>query len=268
MDTQMIIPLLSADTTLEDHPIVVSHTNISPISNAKIRDSNLSKDLQPLATRYGLNLSQSCRTENLLCLLLMHQSSHNPKESASTCVRTAIKILETGWYIDIRDWSQNASLSFEDPNTGEAVWSTNLFRLVDLILTPFRHRTVYIYFDKNGDISGKPETTSNWCQCRFHQHVFNHGSKTVTLLFNVNNQIKGLFLQANDIKGFDDLGIFFQHPKHPEYIISNPFTCDEFANPRPGLDQRQREILSEIQGNYAASARKQPSTTYLEVRLN
>jgi hypothetical protein len=266
MDAQMIIPLSSTDTTLEDYPIVVSHTNISPISRAKIRDSNLLKDLQPLATRHRVNLSQSCATETLLCLLMMHQSSHNSGESASTCVGTAIKTLETEWYADIRDWSQNASLSFEDPNTGEAVWSTNLFRLVDLILTPFRHRTVYICFDKNGDISGKPDTTSTWRQCRYHQHFFNHESETVILLFDVNNQIKGLFLQPKDIHSFDDLGIFFQHPKHPKYIISNPFTFDEFANPRLGLDQRQSEILSEIQD--AASARKQPSTTYLEVRLN
>jgi hypothetical protein len=268
MDTQIIIPLLSTNTTLKDQPIVVSHTNLSPISNAKIQNSDLSKDLQPLATRYGLNLSESYATETLLCLLLMYQSSQNPSDSTNTYVGTAIKILETGWYTDIQDWSQNASLSFKNPNTGEAVWSMNLIRLVDLILTPFRHRTVYICFDTNGDISGKPDTTSIWRQGHFLQHLFDYESKTVTLLFDVNNQIKGLFLQANDIKRFDNLGIFFQHPKHPKYIISNPFTCDEFTNPRPGLDQRQREILSEIQSNYAASARKQPSTTYLEVCLN
>ena len=249
----MIIPLHFADTPLKDHPIVVSHSNISPISYAKFRDFNLSKDLQPLATRYGSNLSQSCPTETLLCFLLMHQTSHNPKKPVSTRVRTAIEILETAWYKDIQDWSQNAYLSFEDSNTGEAMWGTNLFRLVDLILTPFRHRTVYVYFDKNGDISGKPDTTSKWRQCRFQQYVLNHENETIVLLFNVNNQIKGLFLQPNDIKRFDNLGIFFQHPKHPDYIISNPFTCDEFANPRPDSDQRQRQILSEIRGNCAAS---------------
>lgn len=80
--------------------------------------------------------------------------------------------------------------------------------------------------------------------------------------------MKGLILPINDIKKFEDFGIYFQHPTHPDCILFNPFSCKEFAEPRPGSDQRRRKIESELWKSYAALAREEPATDYAEVRLN
>ena len=180
-----------------------------------------------------MNLRERFWTETFLRFLLLHRTSYNPEESASTRVVTTIKILETEWRADIRHSSQNESFSPEDPNTGEVIWNIYLFRLFKLILTPLRSWTAYFYCDKKGDISGKPDTTGIWRECCFLNYDLNHREKMLALLFKVDNQIRGLTLCANGIKKFDDFGIYFQHPTHRDCILFNPFSCDEFVKPAP-----------------------------------
>lgn len=103
----MIIPVFSADAPVKCRtiPIVVSRTNVSPLSHAAIRDPNLVKDLQPFATWYSLDLCETFLTDILLHFLLFCQTTFGPKGAAATRVKTAIKILETAWVMNIGDWS-------------------------------------------------------------------------------------------------------------------------------------------------------------------
>jgi hypothetical protein len=270
MDVQMVIPVPAGDTSVKSHivPVVVSHTNASPLSHAALRDPNLVKDLQSFATRYGLNLHQTFPTGSLLRSLLYYQITYEPKEAAATRIQTAIKVLEAAWYIDIRCWVRSKSLSLEDPITGEVVWSHCLTNFVKLILQPLQTRMAYIFFDGKGDISGKCDTVGIWRLCRFHSYRLHSSEKSLELYFKVNNQIKGLVLQFNDIKKFNEFGIYFWHPAHPDRVLFNPFSCIEFDQPSPGSDQRWGKLDSEIRKIRAALAREEPTAEYVEVCLN
>lgn len=109
MDVQMTIPILTVDTPVQGHtvPVVVSRTNVSPLSHAALRDPNILKDLQPFATRYDVNLYGTFPTRTHLYFLLLYQTASEPKEASATHDKTAIKILETAWNVDIRCWLQN-----------------------------------------------------------------------------------------------------------------------------------------------------------------
>ena len=103
MDTQMIIPIVTADTPAEAQtiPIVVCRTNTSPLSYAAIRDRNLLHDLQPFAKHHALNLHETFLTANLLHYLLFYQKTSRLRVAATTRVQNAIKTLEIAWSVDV-----------------------------------------------------------------------------------------------------------------------------------------------------------------------
>ncbi len=170
MHVQLVIPVPADHTSVKSHtaPVVVSHTNVSPFSYAALRDPDLTEDLKPFATRYNLKLHETFQTGVLLYFFLHYQTTYQPKKAASTRITTAIKILETAWYMDIASWSREKSLSHEDAITGEVILSRCLVSFVNLILQPLQTRTAYIFFDGKGDISGKCDTVGMWRLCRFH----------------------------------------------------------------------------------------------------
>jgi hypothetical protein len=270
MHVQLVISVPADHTSVKSHtaPVVVSHTNVSPLSHAALRDPDLIEDLKPFATRYNLKLHETFQTGLLLYFFLYYQTTYQPQNAASTRITAAIKILETAWYMDIGSWSREKSLSHEDAITGEVVSSHCLVSFVKLILQPLQIRKAYIFFNGKGDISGKGDTVGIWRLCHFHSYQLNLTEKTLELNFQVNNQTKGLILQLNDIKKFDDFGIYFQHPAFPDCLLFNPFSCKEFHEPRPGSDQRRIELDSEIRKSYAVLVREEPTTKCAEVCLD
>ena len=267
---QLVIPVPADHTSVKSHtaPVVVSHTNVSPLSHAALRDPDLIEDLKPFAIRYGLKFHETFQTGLLLYYFLYYQITYQPKKAANTRITTAIKILETAWYMDIGSWSRQISLSPEDVITGEVVSSHCLASFVKLILHPLQTRQACIYFDEKGDISGKRDGVGIWRLCRFHFYQLNLAEKTLELNFKVNDQTKGRILQLNDIKKFDDFGIYFQHPVFPGRLLFNPFSCKEFDEPRPGSEQRRIELDSEIQKSYPVLVREEPTTKCMEVRFD
>ena len=97
MPVQLVIPVPDDHTSVNSHtvPVVVSHTNVSPLSYTALRDPNLIEDLKPFATRYGLKLHKTFQTRFLLYFFLYYQIIYQPKKTANTHITTAIKILET-----------------------------------------------------------------------------------------------------------------------------------------------------------------------------
>jgi hypothetical protein len=254
MDVQMIIPILTSDAV--DHPVVVSRTSVSPLSYAALQDPNLVKELEPLATLYQLNLSRTFPTSTLLQILMLYQATYRSGKTATIHFNTAKRILEAAWYKDIGEWSETGSLSINDPQTGDIIWSDCLIRYLELILRPLVTRTAYIFLDKKGDISGDSNTTGIWRRCHFDCYKLNHPEKTLELQFRVNNQTKGLILQRNEIMKFEDLGIYFQHPTHPDCVLFSPFCCKEYTEPRLDSVRLRKRIQSEIWMSTAAFAQE------------
>jgi hypothetical protein len=269
MDVQIIIPLRAADTPVTSHtvPVVVSRTNVSPLSYAAFQDKNLVNDLEQFATLYNQRLDLTYLTTYLLSLLLTYQATCKPREHAAVRVKNAIQILETAWKIDIKDWSQNEDLTPEDAN-GEVVWSTYFVQFINLILQPLRTRSAYIFFDIKGDISGQLDGPGIWRRCLFKSYSLNSIDRTLELQFQIDKQKKGLILHINDIKNFDNYGIYFQHPTRRDCVLYNPFACDEFAQPRYGSDQLKKRIISELFDHLVTSARREQATDNAEVRLS
>jgi hypothetical protein len=269
MDMQMIIPIATADTPEEARtiPLVVSRTNISPLSYAVIRDHKLLEDLQSFAKYYGLALHGTFPTGLLIHYLLSYQRTFRLRLAADIRVKNAIKILEIAWSADIRDWSEHESLSPKHPITGETIWR-NWVRLFKFILLPLRTRTAYIFFNEEGDIGGNLDAPGIWRHSRFHGYGINNDDKTLELQFKVDNQIKGLVLQIDEIEKFDDFRIYFQHPTHPDCILFSPFSLREFAAPRPDSNQRRNEIMSEILNSTLALGRKKLASDKAEVCIN
>ena len=204
----------------------------------------------------------------LLYFFLYYQTTYQLKKIVNTHITIAIKILETTWYMDIASWSREKSLNHEDAITDEVILSRCLVGFVNLILQSLQTRTAYIFFDGKGDISGKYDTVGMWRLCRFHFYRLKWTEKTLELNFQVNNQTKGLILQLNEIKKFDDFGIYFQHSAFPDCLLFNPFSCKEFDEPRPGSDQRRIELDLEVRKSYAVLTREEPVTEYTEVCFN
>jgi hypothetical protein len=261
MDVQMEISVLAADTPSKIHnvPIVVSRMNISPLSHAKLRDQDLVNDLDQLATSHRLKLDTTFLTSELLYELLVYQLVVQPKGPAGDRVRNAIHHLEMAWEIDIRTWSRNEDFTPEDPNTGEVIWNTYSIQFIHLILQPLQTRSAYVFFDKKGDISGQFSSPGIWRRCRFMFFSLSHDWKTFELEFHINKQKKGLILQTDDIRNFDSSGIIFQHPMDPDSVLINPFSCDEFAQPRHDSYRLKRLILSHMK--VSKSQERTPNST-------
>ena len=247
MDMQMIMPVLFSDPFVDNHtiPVVVFHTNVSPISHAALQDRNLINDVQPLASQSGMDLYKTSPTDSLLHLLLYYQKACDPRK-VDRRVKNAIAILEAAWYADIERWSQNKSLLSDDVITGKIIWNGCLTRFIRLILHSLQTRRAYIYFDDKDDISGKRQINNLLRLCYFYSYCLNRKESSLDLIFQVNNQLKRLILPFNDIKKFDDLGIYFQHPARPDCILSNPFYCNGFKEPHTGSDTLKRDLDSEI----------------------
>jgi hypothetical protein len=248
MDVQMIIPVRAADTPFKGHdvPVAVSRTNVSPLSYAVFRDRDLVNDLGRFAGLHNLRLDITYLTSYLLHLLLTYQTTCKLRGPAVARVRNAIQILETAWKVDIKYWSRNKDFTFDDPSTGEVIWNTYLVQFITLILQPLQTRSAYVFFDEKGDISGQLDGPGIWRQCQFKSYSLNGITKTFELQFRINKQKKGLTLDINDIQKFDSFGIYFQHPTHPDCILFNPFSCDEFAQPRHDSDQFKKRITSKM----------------------
>jgi hypothetical protein len=268
MDIKMIIPVCVADTPLKSHavPIAVSHTNILPLSSAAFRDRDLVNDLERFATLRNLRLDPTYSTTYLLHLLLTYQVTCKPRGLAAARVENAIQILEEAWKTDIKKWSQNKDFTPEDAITGEVVWGTSFVQFINLILEPLQTRSAYVFFDEKGDISGQHDGPGSWRRCQFQSYSLNHIAKTFELQFRINKQKKGLILAINDIQKFDSFGIYFQHPLNPDCVLFNPFTCDEFAQPRYDSNQFKRRILFKIYEKMV-SATQERTADFIEVFL-
>jgi hypothetical protein len=103
---------------------------------------------------------------------------------------------------------------------------------------------VYIFFDKRGDITDLHGSNGIWRQCHFLWYKLGFPKRTLELQFRVNNQTKGLVLSHDDIKTFDDLGIYFQHLTRSDFIMFNPFACEEFVLPHANAIQYKEMIES------------------------
>jgi hypothetical protein len=268
MDVQMVISVRAADTPFEGHnvPVALSRTNISPLSHAKFRDHDLVNDLRRFAAFHDLSLDMTYLTSNLLYLLLDYQATCKPREPAATRIRNAIQILETAWKVDIKIWSRNKNFTFEDPSTGEVIWNTHCDQFINLILRPLQTRSAYVFFDEKGDISGQHASPGIWRRCQFKSYSLDGIVKSFELQFQINNQKKGLILDMNDIQNFDRFGIYFQHPTHPDCVLFNPFSCDEFAQPRHDSIHFKRRIMSQMY-EHMVSATRERTTNPTEVFL-
>lgn len=91
-------------------------------------------------------------------------------------------------------------------------------------------------------------------------------AKTFELQFQINKQKKGLILGINDIKKFDTFGIRFEHPMDPDYVLFNPFSCDEFAQPCHSSNQFKRNmVVPMIFDHNVVSASQEQTAGYAEV---
>jgi hypothetical protein len=270
MDVQMVISVRAADTPFKGHdvPIAVSRTNVSPLSHAAFRDRDLMNDLGRFAALHNLRLDITYLTNYLLHLLLTYQATCIPRGPAASRVRNAIQILETAWKVDIEDWSQDEDFTPDDPSTGEVTWNTCFIQFINLILQPLQTRSAYVFFDEKGDISGQFNGPGIWRRCQFKSYSLNGITKTFELQFQINKQKKGLILDINDIKKFDSLGIRFQHPTDPNCVLFNPFSCDEFAQPRRHDSYWfKRRIASKMFDHYVLSVTRERTADYTEVFL-
>jgi hypothetical protein len=86
--------------------------------------------------------------------------------------------------------------------------------------------------DIKGDISGQLDSPGTWRRCLFKSYSLNSIDRTLELQFQIDKQKKGLILHINDIKNFDNYGIYFQHLTCRDCVLYNPFSCDKFAQPR------------------------------------
>ena len=268
MDVQIAVPVYAADTLLKGHavPIAISRTNTSPLSYAAFRDRDLLNNLKRFAALYNLRLDLTYSTSSLLYLLLSFQATYKLRRPAAVRVRNAIQILETAWKTDIKDWSQNEDFTYEDAITGEVIWNFRFVQFIDLILQPLQTRSAYVFFDEKGDISGQHKGPGIWRRCLFRSYSLNSIAKTLELQFRIDKQKKGLILNANDIKMFDSFGIYFQHPTHPDCVLFNPFSCDEFAQPRQDSNQFKRRIISKMFEHMIPTTRER-TVDYAEVFL-
>jgi hypothetical protein len=243
----MNIPVLHGYTPLgsRSDPVVTARTTTSPLSYSIIQDERLAKAIQPLAIQRGIKINRSAWTDSLLNLLLQYRRAPDLEAGTAKSVQDSIKHLDEEWYKDIQSWCSSSSLSWEDPNTGRIKKGDLFERFIRLILQPLLTRRVFINFDQKGDISETCQT-SFLRLGYFHSYHLNQWGNCLELNFRVNNQIKGLILSLHDIKTFDDFGVFFQHPKHPNCILFNPFACDEFATPRHGAANRRAEFERKI----------------------
>ena len=268
MDVQMVIPVRAADTPLKSHavPVVVSRLNTSPLSFAVFRDRDLVNDLGRFAALHNLRLDLTYLTTYLLHLLLTYQATCKPGGPAAARVRNAIRILETAWKTDIKDWSQNEDFTYEDAITGEIIWNIYFVQFINLILQPLQTQSAYVFFDEKGDISGQHDSPGIWRRCLFKSYSLDDIAKTLELQFRINKQKKGLILDINDIQKFDSFGIHFQHPTHPDCVLFNPFSCDEFAQPRHDSNHFKRRIISKMFEHMVSVTREQ-TTDSTEVFL-
>lgn len=269
MDIQMTIPVPSGDALIKGRitPIVISRTNITPLSHAAIRDSHLLNDLQTITSFSIPNFRETFATDSLLYLLLVAQKVCGFRGAADIRLKTAIKALETAWIRDIQSWSEDENMSCEDAVTGEIIWNTHLARFIHLILKSLQTRKAFIHFDKMGDISRETDTAGTWRECCFHSYSFNGWNKTLEMQFTVDNQIKGVILPINDIKNFNKSGICFQHPIHPDCVLFNPFSCKEFVEPSYGSDKFRKQVFFAALETYTLSTRNESGFDHAMVRL-
>jgi hypothetical protein len=268
MDVQMVIPVHAADTPLKGHavPVAVSRTNTSPLSFAAFRDRDLVNNLGRFAAFHNLRLDRTYLTSFLLHLLLIYQATCKPRGPVATRVKDAVRILETAWKTDIKDWSQNKDFTYKDAITGEVIWNTCFIQFINLILQPLQSQSAYVFFNEKGDISGQHDGPGIWRRCLFKSYSLDDIAKTFELQFQIDKQKKGLILDINDIQNFDDFGIYFQHPTHADCVLFNPFSCDEFAQPHQDSNHFKRRIISRM-FEYMVSVTRKRTTDSTEVFL-
>jgi hypothetical protein len=264
---QLIISISDLETPIENHrtPVVITRNNVSIVSYAAIRDHNLVIEVQPFASNFNMDLTQPQNIDSLLHVLLSYQYTCASKVQSATRLNEVINIVQKGLIADIESWSRFPSMSLQDASTKKIVYSDPAIRFIQLILRSLVTREAYIRFDKRGDITGKAESGSRTRLCRFHGFGLDHVKRQLEMSFEVNGQTKGLFLPWHNIKELDQFGVYFQHPRNPDFLLMDPFSCSRYVRPHRLTKYFQEQCKLEASTESDDSAPEEPDNTISNV---